>query len=120
MRTQPFGTRAGRLYEALLDVPFYESRRVTVLFPRDSPRHPRVWSDGPTESPHRYGERLLCMWDPDDPSECRWVFEDGLLALFGMTVAHLFREAWWRETGEWLGPQAWHGPNQEAALSEEA
>ena len=60
------------------------------------------------------------MWDPDDPSECRWVFEDGLLALFGMTVAHLFREAWWRETGEWLGPQAWHGPNQEAALSEEA
>src|SRR2546422_7956217 len=24
--------------------------------------------------------------------------------------AHLFREAWWRETDEWLGPEAPHAP----------
>jgi hypothetical protein len=24
---------------------------------------------------------------------------------------HLFKEAYWRETGEWLGPEAPHRPN---------
>jgi hypothetical protein len=55
--------------------------------------------------PHR-----LCIWDPDDPDENRWVFKDGLLVLMGLIAAHLFREAWWRETGEWLGPEAGHPP----------
>jgi hypothetical protein len=50
------------------------------------------------------------MWYPDDPKENRWVFEDGLLALLGHISAHLFREAWWRETGKWPGPESGH-PN---------
>jgi hypothetical protein len=73
------------------------------------PTLPRVIADGPTDSPHRYGNMRLCMWHPGDPREQRWEFDDGLLALLGMTSAHLFREAWWRETGEWLGPEAPHG-----------
>jgi len=52
---------------------------------------------------------MLCMWRPGDPPERRWVDEDGLLALFGMTAEHLFKEAWWREHGEWLGDEAPHG-----------
>ena len=31
-----------------------------------------------------------------------------LLMLLVMVEAHLFREAWWRETGEWLGPEKSH------------
>jgi hypothetical protein len=31
------------------------------------------------------------------------VIEDGLLVLLGLIGLHLFREAWWRETGEWPG-----------------
>ena len=41
-------------------------------------------------------------------TEHRWVFEDGLLALMGLVMAHLFKEAWWRETGEWLGEEVPH------------
>lgn len=68
-----------------------------------------MYADGPT-SPHRYKDGGLCIWHPSDAVEYRWVFEDGLLQLLGHIAAHLFREAWWRETGEWLGPEAPHGP----------
>jgi hypothetical protein len=103
------GDRAGRVYTASLEVPHYAPRRVAVRFPKKSPTYPLVTVDGPTSSPHRYGEHRLCMWHPDDPAHARWQFEDGLLALLGMVAAHLFREAWWRETDEWLGPEAPHG-----------
>jgi hypothetical protein len=33
---------------------------------------------------------------------------DGLLALIEMTRVHLFKEAWYRETGEWLGEEVSH------------
>jgi hypothetical protein len=102
------GARAGRVYSVSLEVPHYERRRVEVRFPKATPTLPHVIADGPTNSPHRYGNTRLCMWHPDD-CEQRWELDDGLLVLLGMTSAHLFREAWWRETGEWLGPEAPHG-----------
>ena len=49
------------------------------------------------------------MWYPKDPVDRRWVFEDRLLALLTLVAAHLFKESWWRETGEWLGPEVGHG-----------
>jgi hypothetical protein len=103
------GPRAGRVYGVALDVPHYEPRVVEVDFRKTTPALPYVTVDGPTESPHRYGKTRLCMWHPDDPRKEQWEFDDGLLTLLGMTSAHLFREAWWRETGEWLGPEAPHG-----------
>src|ERR1700730_1860252 len=116
-RTNRAGPRAGRCYLVTLDVPHYPARAVTVLFPRHSPRSPAVNADGPEESPHRGNDGSLCMWEPSDPSTLRWVFGDGMLSLLGIAVAHLFREAWWRETGEWPGPEAPHdvakGPNGE-------
>jgi hypothetical protein len=70
------------------------------------------WPEG---SPHRYGPRRLCVWYPSDPDQQKWVFDDGLLMLINLIQAHLFEEAWWRETGgrddgEWLGPEAPHDP----------
>ena len=48
------------------------------------------------------------MWYHGDPPENQWVFEDGLAALLGYIITHLFREEWFRETGEWLGPEFTH------------
>jgi hypothetical protein len=97
-----------------MEVPYYEPRHIEIRFEQWS-RSPKVFVDGPTDSPHRYSDGSLCMWYPDDPPEQRWVFPDGLLALLNYIQAHLFREAWWRETGEWLGPEAPHGPPKEPA-----
>jgi hypothetical protein len=49
------------------------------------------------------------MWHPKDPPEKQWQPEDGLLTLIRYIQLHLFREEWWRETGEWLGEEAEHG-----------
>lgn len=99
----------GRQYTGTLPVPGYESRRVTIKFRKGS-TIPHVTVDGPTDSPHRYGDGSLCVWYPHDPVDQRWVFYDGLDALLGLIALHLFSEAWWREYGEWLGPEAPHAP----------
>lgn len=90
--------------------PGVASREVTIIFSRHSPDEPRVYTDGPTESPHRYGDEALCMWHPFDPPERKWIRRDGAAALLGHIVAHLIREEWWRRTGEWVGPEAPHDP----------
>ena len=101
------------VYSATVDVPYYEPRRVKVIFElARSPNAPQILTDGPTESPHRYPDNdrtRLCVWYPSDPAEFRWVFDNGLLELLGLVRVHLFKEAWWRDTGEWPGPQAPHG-----------
>lgn len=99
---------AGRRYRLTVNVPHYDARRVQILFRKDSPRIPRVSVDGPADSKHRFSSGDLCMWYQRDPVENQWIFEDGLVALLGHIVAHLFREAWYRETGEWPGPEVGH------------
>jgi hypothetical protein len=90
----------------------YEARNVVIEIDRRRPAHPRVYVDGPVESPHRhYGERggrVLCLWHPADAASRRWIPEDGLLNLLGMISEHLFKEAWWREHHEWLGEEYPH------------
>ena len=94
----------------------YEHRHVTIEFDHTPPSLLKVFADGPAgagASPHRYparGLRQLCIWHPGDPQDQRWVPEDGLLALLGMITHHLFKEAWWRESGEWLGQEYPHPP----------
>lgn len=104
-----------REYTLTIDVPEYESRQVVIKMKPGSASVPKVSVDGPTSSPHRYDEDdgELCMWYPWDPKKSRWIFADGLLHLLVLIQAHLFREAWWRETGgdengEWLGPEVQH------------
>ena len=106
--TQRSGRSSGRRYRVAMEIPHYEPRQVEVFFPKDAPKYVEITVDGPTDSPHRYDAKRLCIWHPDDPVENRWVFDDGLLSLLGLVAAHLFREAWWRETREWLGPAVDH------------
>jgi hypothetical protein len=108
-KTETTGRKPGRIYRFALPVPFYETRRVEIRFEKASPRTPRAYVDGPS-SPHRYPDGSLCIWYPLDPPDERWVFDEGLMVLINYIQAHLFREAWWRETGEWLGPQVPHDP----------
>ena len=103
-------------YTATVPVPDFPSRRVTAEFDSRWPSRPRLFADGPTDSPHRYPLRRrteLCVWYPSDPPERRWVPEDGLLILFAMITEHLFKEAWWREHGVWLGDEAPHSTDDD-------
>lgn len=108
------GHEAGRRYQLLVNVPHYEARHVQILFQRKNPSVPLVSADGPVQSKHRFPSGELCMWHPDDPVENRWIFNDGFMALVGHIATHLFREAWWRETGEWLGPEVGHSSAESA------
>ena len=100
--------KGGYEYRAPVPIFCYGPRKVRIRF-SGMATVPSVFADGPQDSPHRYPNDSLCMWYPDDGIEHRWVFEDGLLALLGLVMAHLFKEAWWRETGEWLGEEVPHG-----------
>jgi hypothetical protein len=95
--------RGGYAVQFMLTPPGVEARVVTVEFSLAAPDTPRVTVDGPAESPHRYGDGELCMWFPGDPLERRWRRRDGAAALTGHIAGHLIREAWWRQTGEWIG-----------------
>lgn len=110
--------KGARVYRVRMDVPHYEPLNVEIRF-EDWSRLPRITADGPG-SPHRYDNNgSLCIWHPRAPVDERWVFEDGLLALLNHIQLHLFKEAWWRETGEWLGPEAPHTPRKERAEEED-
>lgn len=116
------GRKHGLCYQVSLDVPYYETRSVRIFFAADrNPDSPIIIADGPTCSPHRYPDfdrKRLCVWHPDDPADFRWTQQDRLVSLLALIKFHLFREAWWRNTGcgEWLGPQAGHVDGKEAVL----
>jgi len=103
------GLNASVTYTVTVDVPEYEPRRLTISMSNSfEPILNGVVADGPTDSPHRYPGAKLCMWYPSDPTDRRWVADDGLRTLIEHARIHLFKEAWWRETREWLGSQAPH------------
>jgi len=89
------------------DVP---EQAITIVFGPAARAVPRVYTNGPSDSPHRYPDDSLCMWYPDDPAEQRWTRRDGPAVLLGLVVAHLLREEWWRRTGEWPGAEVAHQP----------
>lgn len=99
------------VFRVSVPVPYYEARHVHIQFRSLLPSSPTILADGPTESPHRYrheSDRSLCLWHPGDAGDRRWQPDDGLLQLLGLIEAHLFKDAYWRETGEWLGDEAPH------------
>ena len=111
--------RVGAAYRLSVPVKGYGARRLTIRVKNVYRPEPRVFADGPTASPHRWYHRGgdLCMWHPHDPPTSRWHPAHGLLALVRHAQLHLFREAWWREKGEWLGPEAPHGrPGQAGSV----
>jgi hypothetical protein len=98
--------RMSLTYALDVEVPCYEMRCVTVVFDaRYTAAGVRIFADGPARSRHRYEDGGLCMWHPGDPPDLRWTPANGLSDLIEMTRRHLFREAYWRETGRWLGSE---------------
>lgn len=116
LRSNGAHTGGGYVLNVDVDVPGYERRHLRIEFGRGHLQTPRVFADGPRRSKHRYSDGSLCMWYPRDPEERRWVRSDGLVALIGLAIQHLFREAWWRETGEWLGEEAPHDVEDDKAM----
>ena len=47
-----------------------------------------------------------CIWFPSDSDERRWIGNDGLGELIRQIAVRMFKEAYWRETAKWLGPEA--------------
>ena len=110
------GVNSEIVYELRVEIPHYEPRRITIRVANlTEPVLVSVHADGPDESPHRYANGSLCMWHPDAPASEKWLARDGLVRLIQYARLHLFREAFYRETGEWLGPEASHSPPKEAA-----
>ena len=115
------GRGARVIYRVVVEVPEFGARRVTICLSNGyEPYCEQITADGPTESPHRYSERQLCVWRPTDPPENRWQAEDGLLELINHVLIHLFKEAYWRETGEWLGEEAPHPPIKQPSGEQKA
>jgi hypothetical protein len=109
------GTRdRGLRYCLQLEVPHYQTVvDVEILFRVRDEWYPRVRVTPSDYSPHRFSDGSLCIWHRRDPNRERtWVVADGLLALIDLIRVHLFKEAWWREYGEWLGPQVSHGSSK--------
>lgn len=101
----------------VIAIPTLGRRNVRIVFTSQSSEDPAVFVSDGASSPHRYQDSSLCMWHPDDPVEQRWTHADGLPALLGLVQAHLLREAWWRETREWPGPEAPHAMAEEKGSS---
>jgi hypothetical protein len=109
-------------YVLKVDVPEYdEERRLTISLRNFAePSLGEVEVDGSTDSPHRRGERGLCLWRWDASSERQWTADEGLLALIQYCRIHLFQEEYWRETGGyeggvWAGEEAPHGDAKDEA-----
>lgn len=124
-RSVGHGKTAAISYRLKVDVPEYEARTIELLFSRvaTQPRLLAVYADGPEISPHRYrphkrdrkGRRALCIWHPDAPIGQRWDVREGLLSLITLVSVHLFKEAYYRETGEWLGDEILHHRSEHRA-----
>lgn len=102
------GTTRGYEYRVTVPVTEYPAAPVRILFLLDVPTYPAVFAP-PSTSPHRFEDGTLCMWYRKDGPDHTWLFRDGLVALLGYVALHLFRENWWEEYGEWLGPEVPHG-----------
>lgn len=100
--------QGGFAVRLIVTPPGLETRKVTIIFAAAAPEVPRIFVDGPTDSPHRYSAGELCIWFPFDGHDARWLRRDGAAALLGHIVVHLIKEEWWRRTGEWVGDEVPH------------
>jgi hypothetical protein len=110
------GLDAVIVYRLRVEVPEYDARRIQLELPDyPEPCLKRALADGPTESLHRFDAQELCLWHPRDEEGETWLAKDGLMPLIEHVRIHLFKEGWWRETGEWLGPEYPHPSREKEA-----
>jgi len=74
----------------------------------DGREFPSVYVDH-GDGVHRFADGALCLYYPRDMAQRRWTSEKGLRALISLAADHLFFEDVYRDTGEWIAPQAEHG-----------
>jgi hypothetical protein len=95
--------------------PIGARRRIAIIFAGPpSTTRPVVMASGPRRSRHRfrtYRPTSLCIWYARDDPAMQWRLQDGLPVLIDLARVHLIREAWWRETGRWDGPEVHRDPN---------
>lgn len=116
---------ANYIFSVTVPVEGYDSRRVVVRFDSRYPNHPVVVVDGSEDSPHRFSSgggrrRRLCLWFPGDSPDRKWAPGQGLLALLGMVIIHLFKEAWYAENGTWIGEEYPHSEDENKQPPESA
>lgn len=92
-----------------LEVPCYQCVQLTVSLGVDGTAS--VFAADPRTLEHGNHDGSLCLWDPMDPPERRWLIDDGVPALVEIARAHLFMEERLRETGLWVGDEARHTPS---------
>ena len=70
---------------------------------------PKVWVEKPAlrpDAPHRYPDRSLCLYYPDDKS---WSLDSGIAKTIVPWAAEwLYCYELWLVTGVWAGPEAPH------------
>jgi hypothetical protein len=98
------------IYFGEVEVPHTgQIRKIAMVFPGPPSRfRPVVMADGPKTPRHRFGNYRpdpLCIWFSPDPDGMKWTLHDGLVGLIDLTRLHLFKEAWFRATGSWPGPE---------------
>jgi len=104
------------IYELPVEIPGYDQeRQVRIEFPAAPTAWPHIIVDGPSDSPHRYGDGSLCMFYPGDPIDRRWTLSDGLAALIDTIAVHLFQEEDARPGHGWSGEEAPHAPSSRPA-----
>ncbi len=99
-------------------------RRISLVFPgRPSKVRPVVMADGPSTNRHRFGNfrpSPLCIWYRRDPASLQWSLRDGLVGLIDLVRLHLAKEAYFRATGSWPGPEVHLAPALRAGPDTEA
>jgi hypothetical protein len=84
-------------------------RRIALIFHgRPSQVSPVVMANGPRTARHRftsYRPMPLCMWYSRDRPDMQWQLGRGLAGLIDIARIHLLREARFRQTGRWRGPE---------------
>ncbi len=84
-------------------------RRIALVFPgRPSRSSPVIMADGPRTPRHRftlYRPMPLCLWCSRDEPDMQWQLSLGLAVLIDIARVHLVREARFRQTGRWRGPE---------------
>jgi hypothetical protein len=76
---------------------------------------PKVFVDSPEivpNAPHRYSDRSLCLYWPEEFS---WTSHQSLArTLVPWTALWLFHYEIWLSLGEWLAPESPHGQESKA------
>lgn len=83
---------------------------IVVEFGPENSDYPAIRVDGRECLRHRWSDGTICVWDPRDPVERRWVLTDGFEELHKLIRVHVFCEEECRRGRKWPKPES-DGPH---------